>query len=439
MAKASIQYRCAGCGYKSVKELGRCPNCGAWDSFKEEVSLHKPGAAVAKGGLSRPRSLPNPTAIIHLHEVPEGGEARFSSQIGELDRVLGGGFVPGEVLLLGGEPGVGKSTILLQVAQKMLEMGKRVVYLAGEESPGQIRLRAGRLGISGELELLRETQLDSCLATLEATPPDFLVVDSIQSLETSSVAGSLVAVRDATAALTRFAKHHQVTTVLVGHVTKEGLVAGPKVIEHLVDATLYLESAGSFRVLRSSKNRFGPVGELGVFSMIHHGMEEVANPSAAFLAERPVGAPGSVAALSLSGERALALEVQALAVRTPFPAPRRVSQGLDGRRVDVVLAVLERRLNLPLGNLDIYVNLAGGLRIFDPGLDLAVGLAVYSAVVGRPLPEEAAVVGEVGLAGELRSVEGLERRLREGQRAGFKLLVHPPQCHSLEDAVSKLL
>ncbi len=439
MAKASIQYRCIECGYKSVKELGRCPNCGAWDSFKEEAPVLKPGSVVGKGGLSRSRPLPNPAALTRLGDVPEGGEARFSSQIGELDRVLGGGFVPGEVLLLGGEPGVGKSTLLLQVAQKMLEMGQRVVYLAGEESPGQIRLRAQRLGISGELELLRETELDSVLATLEASPPNFLVVDSIQTLETTASPGSLVAVRDATAALTRFAKHHQVTTVLVGHVTKEGIVAGPKVIEHVVDATLYLETAGHFRVLRSTKNRFGPVGEMGVFSMVHEGMEEVANPSAAFLAERPVGAPGSVVALSLSGERALALEVQALAARTPFPAPRRVSQGLDSRRVDVVLAVLERRLNLPLGNLDIYVNLAGGLRVFDPGLDLAVGLAVYSAVVGRPLPEEVAVVGEVGLAGELRSVEGLERRLREGQRAGFKRLVHPPQFKSLEAAVSKFL
>ncbi|MCX7783070.1 MAG: DNA repair protein RadA, partial [Meiothermus sp.] len=367
MAKASIQYRCIECGYKSVKELGRCPNCGAWDSFKEEASGLKPGTVAGKGGLVRSRPLPNPAALTRLGEVPEGGEVRFSSQIGELDRVLGGGFVPGEVLLLGGEPGVGKSTLLLQVAQKMLEMGKRVVYLAGEESPGQIRLRAERLGVSGALELLRETQLDAMLATLEASPPDFLVVDSIQTLETTAAPGSLVAVRDATAALTRFAKHHQVTTVLVGHVTKEGIVAGPKVIEHVVDATLYLETAGHFRVLRSSKNRFGPVGEMGVFAMLHEVLEEVANPSAAFLAERPVGAPGSVVALSLSGERALALEVQALAARTPFPAPRRVAQGLDSRRVDVVLAVLERRLNLPLGNLDIYVNLAGGLRVFDPG------------------------------------------------------------------------
>jgi DNA repair protein RadA/Sms len=438
MARASIQYRCTECGYRSLKELGRCPNCRAWGSLKEEAPPPKPSALPSKARVLS-RSQLNSDALTRLAEVPESGEARFSSRIGELDRVLGGGFVPGAVLLLGGEPGVGKSTLLLQVAQKMLEVGKRVVYLAGEESPGQIRLRARRLGISGELELLRETELDTALATLEATPPDFLVVDSIQTIETTASPGSLVAVRDATAALTRFAKRHQVTTVLVGHVTKEGLVAGPKVIEHIVDATLYLETAGNFRILRTSKNRFGSVGEMGVFTMLHEGMQEVTNPSAAFLAERPLGAPGSVVALSLSGERALALEVQALAARTPFPAPRRVSQGLDSRRVDVVLAVLERRLDLPLGNLDIYVNLAGGLRVLDPGLDLAVGLAVYSAVVGQPVPPDVAVVGEVGLAGELRSVEGLERRLREGRRAGFERLVHPPHFKSLEAAVSKFL
>jgi len=438
MAKISVQYRCTECGYKSVKALGRCPNCGAWDSFKEEAPAVS-SLRTAGGLRTAVRVQPNLEAITKLAQVSTDGEFRFSSGINELDRVLGGGFVPGEVLLLGGEPGVGKSTILLQVAHKMLEQGKRVVYLAGEESPGQIRLRAERLGVSGELELLRETQLEAMLATLEASPPDFLVVDSVQTLQTVSPAGSLVAVRDSTSALTRFSKNHQVTTVLVGHVTKEGIVAGPKVIEHVVDCTLYLETAGNFRVLRSAKNRFGPVGEMGVFIMLNEGMEEVANPSAAFLAERPVGAPGSVVALTLSGERALALEVQALAAKTPFPAPRRVSQGLDSRRVDVVLAVLERRLGLQLGNLDVYVNLAGGLRVFDPGLDLAIGLAVYSAVMGKPIPDTVAAVGEVGLAGELRSVEGLERRLREGKRAGFSRLVHPPEFRSLEKALEKLL
>lgn len=434
MAKTSTQYRCTACGYKSVKALGRCPNCGAWDSFKEEA----PQAPKPKSGLRIP-SYEGTGRIVRLRDAQANPEERFSSGLGELDRVLGGGFVKGEVLLIGGEPGVGKSTILLQVAHKMLEQGKRVLYLAGEESPGQIRLRAGRLGVDESLELLRETNLEALLSLLEVERPDLLIVDSIQTLEAGSTPGSLVSVREGTAALTRYAKAYGVTTVLVGHVTKEGVVAGPKVIEHVVDATLYLETAGFFRLLRSSKNRFGPVGELGVFQMSEGGMEEVANPSAAFLAERPVGVPGSVVALALSGERALALEVQALAARTPFPAPRRVSQGLEGRRVDVVLAVLERRLDLPLGNLDIYVNLAGGLRAFDPGLDLAVAVAVYSAVVGKPIPENVALVGEVGLAGEVRSVEGLERRLREGERAGFKRALHPGKVKNVEEAVRQLI
>lgn len=434
MARTSTQYRCTACGYKSVKALGRCPNCGAWDSFKEEA----PEAPKAKSGLRIP-AYEGGGRIVRLRDASANLEERFSSGLGELDRVLGGGFVKGEVLLVGGEPGVGKSTILLQVAHQMLEQGKRVLYLAGEESPGQIRLRARRLGVDESLELLRETDLEALLSLLEVERPDFLIVDSVQTLEAGSPPGSLVSVREGTAALTRYAKAYGVTTVLVGHVTKEGIVAGPKVIEHVVDATLYLETAGSFRLLRSSKNRFGPVGELGVFVMGEAGMEEVANPSAAFLAERPVGVPGSAVALALSGERALALEVQALAARTPFPAPRRVSQGLESRRVDVVLAVLERRLDLPLGNLDIYVNLAGGLRVLDAGLDLAVAVAVYSAVVGKPIPENVALVGEVGLAGEVRSVEGLERRLREGERAGFNWALHPGRVKSVEEAIRQLI
>jgi DNA repair protein RadA/Sms len=425
MARARPGYRCTDCGYRSVKALGRCPTCGAWSSFaEEEIAL--PAAPMARA------SLP---VMVRLSQVAGVEEARFSSRIAELDRVLGGGFVAGEVLLLGGEPGIGKSTLLLQVAHQLLAQSLRVLYLAGEESASQVAMRAQRLGVDGNLELVRETELEAVLALLEAERPAFLIVDSIQTLEAGSTPGSLVSVREGTAALTRAAKRLGITTLLVGHVTKEGTVAGPKVIEHVVDATLYLESAGHFRVLRSAKNRFGPVGEMGVFEMDEGGMREVANPSAAFLAERPVGSPGSVVGLSLSGERALALEVQALAARTPFPAPRRVSQGLDARRVDVILAVLERRLDLTLGNLDLYVNLAGGMRLQDPGLDLPIAAAVYSAVVGRPLSPDVALVGEVGLAGEIRRVEGLERRLREGERAGFTRLLHPGKVQSVEEAL----
>ena len=422
MAKAT--YACVECGYRTPKPLGRCPSCGSWESFQE----------VAPAPASR-RAKPSPLPLLALSQVDEAEERRFSSGLSEVDRVLGGGFVTGEVVLLGGEPGVGKSTLLLEMAKRMPQ---RVYYVAGEESPAQIKLRAQRLGVK-DLLLVRETRLEPLLALLEEDPPVVLFVDSVQTLEAGGSPGSLVAVREATSALVRFAKERGVAVVLVGHVTKEGVVAGPKSVEHAVDATLYLETAGPYRVLRSAKNRFGPVGEIGVFRMEEAGLLEVENPSEAFLKERPLGVPGSAVALALAGERALALEVQALAAKTPFPAPRRVVQGLDGRRVDVVLAVLERRLGLPLANLDVYVNLAGGLKVQDPGLDLAVALAVYSAVVGRPLPADLALVGEVGLAGEVRRVAGLERRLREGERAGFGRFLHPGNLKRLQEAVEAYL
>ena len=422
MAKAT--YACVECGYRTPKPLGRCPSCGSWESFQE----------VAPAPASR-RAKPSPLPLLALSQVDEAEERRFSSGLSEVDRVLGGGFVTGEVVLLGGEPGVGKSTLLLEMAKRMPQ---RVYYVAGEESPAQIKLRAQRLGVK-DLLLVRETRLEPLLALLEEDPPEVLFVDSVQTLEAGGSPGSLVAVREATSALVRFAKESGAAVVLVGHVTKEGVVAGPKSVEHAVDATLYLETAGPYRVLRSAKNRFGPVGEIGVFRMEEAGLLEVENPSEAFLKERPLGVPGSAVALALAGERALALEVQALAAKTPLPAPRRVVQGLDSRRVDVVLAVLERRLGLPLANLDIYVNLAGGLKVQDPGLDLAVALAVYSAVVGRPLPADLALVGEVGLAGEVRRVAGLERRLREGERAGFGRFLHPGNLKRLQEAVEAYL
>ncbi|MFN4071243.1 MAG: DNA repair protein RadA [Thermus caldifontis] len=424
MAKTS--YTCVECGYRTPKPLGRCPACGSWESFREVTASPSP-----KGQGAEPVT----PSLVALSQVDEAEESRFSSGLAEVDRVLGGGFVPGEVVLLGGEPGVGKSTLLLELAKRLRQ---KVYYLAGEESPAQIKLRAKRLGVK-ELLLLKETRLEPLLTLLGREPPEVLFVDSIQTIEAGGSPGSLVAVREATHAFVRLAKEEGITTVLVGHVTKEGVVAGPKSMEHAVDATLYLETAGVYRVLRSAKNRFGPVGELGVFRMEEEGLKEVPNPSEAFLLERPLGVPGSAVALALAGERALALEVQALAAKTPFPAPRRVVQGLDPRRVDMALAVLERRLGLPLGALDIYVNLAGGLRVLDPGLDLAVALAVYSAVVGKALPPDLAMVGEVGLLGEVRSVMGLERRLREGERAGFSRILHPGNTKALKEAVERYL
>ena len=428
MARAKAAYRCVECGYKAPKPLGRCPSCGAWGSF----SLEEDSSPAASGRTP-------PAARLRLREVEAKAEPRFSSGVAELDRVLGGGFVPGAALLIGGEPGVGKSTLLLQVADRVQGSGRKVVYVAGEESPRQVKMRAERLGVSADLELIRDTQLDAVLAGLEAAAPQLVIVDSIQTLESEGVPGSLVAVRNATQALVRWAKHSGTTLVLVGHVTKEGTVAGPKVIEHVVDATLYLETAGVYRVLRSAKNRFGAVGEVGVFRMENSGLVGVPNPSEAFLAERPLGVPGSAVGLALYGERAIALEVQALAAKSPYAAPKRVAQGLDARRVDVILAVLERRLGLKLGHLDVYVNLAGGLRVSDPGLDLAIALAVYSAVIGRPVKGNTAAVGEIGLAGEIRSVNALEARLKEGERAGFEHFLHPKTARNLEEALREAL
>ena len=412
-------YLCRDCGARSPGPLGRCPRCGAWGSVERDLA---PTTASA-------RATPAPLRELTLEDVDALTLERVSSGMPEVDRVLGGGWVRGSSLLLAGEPGVGKSTLLLQLADESARAGRTTLYVAGEESPGQVKLRAGRLGVASPLAVTRETDAAMVAAHLIAAAPALAIVDSIQTLssEDGPAAGSPSQVRDATALLTRAAKEALTTLVLIGHVTKQGSIAGPKLIEHVVDATFALESAAGLRVLRSLKNRFGPTGEVGVFEMAATGLVAVANPSAAFLAERPLGVPGSVVAAVLEGQRPLLVEVQALASKSPYPSPRRVVQGLDARRVDVVLAVLERRLGLPLEGLDVYVNVAGGLRITDPGADLAVAAAVVSAVTNRPVPEGVALVGEIGLAGELRQVPQLERRAREAERAEHPTLIGPPQ------------
>lgn len=441
MARVTTKYICTSCGYQSAKPLGRCPNCQAWNSFKEEVPAvvsgkARSGGAGGYGGVTGGRLTP-------LSTVGRREEPRLPSGIPELDRVLGGGLVAGGVTLIGGEPGIGKSTLLLQVADKLARSGATVLYVAGEESLEQIRLRADRLGVSAEIQLTRDTRAEHIAALMAEHKPALCIVDSIQTVtvEGDGTPGGVAQVREGTALLTRAAKETGTATVLVGHVTKEGTVAGPKVMEHIVDTTVFLETVGAFRLLRSVKNRFGQAGELGVFEMRGEGLVAVENPSAAFLAERPVGVPGSVVAATIDGQRPMLLEVQALAAKTPYPNPRRVVVGLDPRRVDVVLAVLERRLDLTLGGLDVYVNLAGGLKVADPGLDLAVALAVYSAVVGRALPGNVAVFGEVGLAGEVRSTQGALRRAEEATRADYRSLIVPPGLpgregvRSVEEAV----
>ncbi|MEZ4629277.1 MAG: DNA repair protein RadA [Deinococcales bacterium] len=426
MAKAISSYICQECGAQSPVMMGKCPRCGSWNSME----------AKQEGTSSKTRRRASLEAL-SLAEVAEQGQIRQATGIDEVDRVLGGGWVDGAVLLLAGEPGIGKSTLLLQLADEAIKRGRDTLYVAGEESPGQVKMRAARLNVSNELKLTRETAAEVIAEHIRQEKPKLIIVDSIQTLTVhdESVPGSLTQVRDSTALLTQAAKEVSSTLVLIGHITKQGSIAGPKVIEHMVDATLALESASGFRVLRSMKNRFGAAGEMGVFEMTAEGMKAVANPSEVFLAERPKGVPGSVVAASLEGQRPLLLEVQALAAKSPYASPRRIVQGLDPRRVDVVLAVLERRLELPLAGLDVYVNVAGGLRLTDPGTDLAVALAVYSAVTNRPVPEESVLVGEVGLAGELRSVPQLARRAYEAERSSFKHFISP---QALEPSESKL-
>ncbi|HZW98640.1 MAG TPA: DNA repair protein RadA [Trueperaceae bacterium] len=417
MARVATSYVCNECGAKSPAPLGRCPRCGTWGSVTEDET-HAASPARAK-------SRPAQTTL--LLGIDGDAPSRFSSGAGEVDRVLGGGFVDGSAVLLTGEPGIGKSTLLLQLAAFTAAAGADVLYVAGEESPLQVRLRADRLRVGEGLVLTRQTDAAAVAAYLVQRRPKLAIVDSIQTmtLGDDGVPGGLAQVRDSTAVLIAAAKESGTALVLIGHVTKQGTVAGPKVVEHMVDATLSLESAGDLRVLRSLKNRFGATGEVGVFEMTEGGLKDVPNPSAAFLAERPIGVPGSVVAAVMEGQRPLLLEVQALASKSPYAAPRRVVQGLDQRRVDVVLAVLERRLGLPLDGLDVYVNVAGGLRVTDPGADLAVAVAAYSAVTNRTVGESTALVGEVGLAGELRSVSQLGRRVQEAERAGFDQVVGP--------------
>lgn len=423
MARNATTYVCRECGSHSPVAMGKCPRCGAWGSMEAQVST--PSA-------SSPRAHRAAAAVQSLHNLDDTELTRLPSGIDEVDRVLGGGWVAGAVLLIAGEPGIGKSTLLLQLAHASVEASRDTLYVAGEESLNQVKMRAERLLVSGNLQLTRESSARSLAEHIRAHAPQLVIIDSVQSLtaEDEGTPGSLTQVRDSTALLTQAAKEAGSTLVLIGHVTKQGGIAGPKVIEHMVDATLALESAAGFRVLRAIKNRFGAAGEVGVFEMTQNGMTPLANPSEVFLAERPRGVAGSVVVAALEGQRPLLLEVQALAAKSPYASPRRIVQGLDQRRVDVVLAVLERRLELPLTGLDVYVNVAGGLRLTDPGTDLASALAVYSAVVGRPLPEGTAVVGEVGLSGELRSVSQLARRVSEAKRSSFPRVIAPRSADS---------
>ena len=426
MAK-SAQYSCSSCGSVFSKWSGRCDNCGEWNSIAEDTGL---SGGHGKGALGTKRGAAVTLVDLSTKEAPP---PRTSSTIAELDRVLGGGLVPASAILVGGDPGIGKSTLLLQAAASFANSGLKCVYVSGEEATAQVRMRAQRLGLGGSnVKLAAETNLRNILTTLETEKPDLVVIDSIQTMWLDSVdsaPGSVSQVRQAAHELTSFAKRKGVAVILVGHVTKEGQIAGPRVVEHMVDTVLYFEGerGHQFRILRAVKNRFGPADEIGVFEMTGGGLSEVANPSALFLADRDEPAPGSTIFAGIEGTRPVLVEIQALVAPSPHSQPRRTVVGWDGGRLAMILAVLESRCGIPFAGLDVYLNIAGGLKITEPAADLAVAAALLSAREDAALPADTVVFGEISLSGALRAVGQTENRLKEARKLGFSGVIAPAQ------------
>ena len=423
MAKARTIFVCQQCGNQQSRWLGKCPDCGTWDSFVEQQVSKQAAAGAARAATSN-RPVP-------ITEVATGGFERLPIEGEEVTRVLGGGIVPGSLVLIGGDPGIGKTTLLAQVGAQFADDVGPVLYISAEESPQQLKLRAERLGkLAPRLYVLGETNLDQVIQAITELKPALVVVDSVQTVyleEITSAAGSVSQVREVALRLLRLAKESGVPVFLVGHVTKEGTIAGPRVLEHIVDVVLYLEGDRfhQYRMLRGVKNRFGSTDEVGVFEMTQGGLREVSNPSQVFLAERSAGTPGSSVAVTMEGTRPILVEVQALTSHTQAVQPRRTANGFDPNRLVMLIAVLSKRVGLPLFNQDIYVNVVGGMRITEPAADLAVAIAIASSFRNQRVDPDLALVGEIGLSGELRSVSQLARRLGDAGKLGFKRALYP--------------
>jgi len=426
--KKSVFY-CQNCGYESAKWMGQCPGCHEWNTFVEETVSAKTAKKV--GGKAGSAETASPKS---LSEIDLDSGHRTVTEIGELDRVLGGGIVKGSLILIGGDPGIGKSTLLLQVCRQLAEKNMHVLYVSGEESLQQIKLRAVRIGtFTDTLKLLCETDLDEIQAVIERTKPELVIIDSIQTMfneQITSSPGSVSQVRESTAVLLRIAKTMQIPIFIVGHVTKDGNVAGPRVLEHMVDTVLYFEGdrSKSYRILRAVKNRFGSTNEIGVFEMRSEGLTEVANPSEYMLDGRPVGSSGSVVACSMEGTRPIMIEIQALVCHSNFGFPRRTANGTDFNRVNLLMAVLEKRAHINLSQSDAYVNITGGVRMSEPAVDLGILLAIASSQKDLPIDADTVVFGEVGLSGEIRSVAMAEQRVREAEKLGFGTVILPAAC-----------
>jgi len=435
MAKVTTLYVCRACGASARKWAGQCPGCGAWDTLEEDAGLSAAGPAGKTLGQAKGRSV-----ALGTLSGTEAPPPRALSGIGELDRVLGGGLVPGSAILVGGDPGIGKSTLLLQAAAAFGLAGARVIYASGEEASAQIRMRAARLGLAEAPVLLAaETNLRDILTTLDRERPHLVIIDSIQTMwadHVDSAPGSVSQVRASAHELVSFAKRRNSAVVLVGHVTKEGQIAGPRVVEHMVDTVLYFEGDRSlqFRILRAVKNRFGPASEIGVFEMTGAGLAEVANPSALFLSERGAETSGSAVFAGIEGTRPVLVEFQALVAPSSLGTPRRAVVGWDPSRLSMILAVLEARCGVSFAGQDVYLNVAGGLRIAETGADLAAAAALVSALTGQPLPAQAVLFGEIALSGAIRPVPQPDQRLKEAEKLGFTMAVVPSQMKNLGES-----